>query len=78
VPGAVPTALLKALVTPFIMQNENAKGGHFRISLENISFLMKKVDMYFKRAYSSHTWQCYSYGTCENLSKADAKSSRNE
>jgi len=40
---------------------------------------MKTVDMYFKKtAYGSHIWQCYSYGTCANLSKADAKSSRNE
>jgi len=40
---------------------------------------MKKVDMYFKkRAYGSHTQHCYSYATCENLSTADAKSSRNE
>jgi len=34
------------------------KGGHFRMSFENISFLMKKVDMDFKKwAYSSHTLQ---------------------
>jgi len=32
------------------------KGGQFRMSSENISFLMKKVDMYFKnREYDSHT-----------------------
>jgi len=31
------------------------KGEHFRLSSENISFLMKKVDMYFKkRAYGSY------------------------
>jgi len=42
------------------------KGGHFRISSENISFLMKNVDMsYFKkRAYGIPTWQWYSYATC--------------
>ena len=49
------------------------------MSSENISFLMKKVDMYFKKkVYGSHTQQCYSYATCANLSKADAKSSSNE
>jgi len=32
------------------------KGGYYRMSSENISFLMKNVDMYFKkRAYGSHT-----------------------
>jgi len=40
---------------------------------------MKKVDMYFKkRAYGSHTYQCYSCATCANLSKADAKFTRKE
>jgi len=40
---------------------------------------MKKVDMQSKkRTYGSPTQQCYSYATCANLSKADAKSTRNE
>jgi len=25
------------------------KGGHFRMTSENVSFLLKKVDMYFKK-----------------------------
>jgi len=49
------------------------------MSSEIISFLMKKVDMYSKkRTYGSPTCQCYSYATCANLSKADAKSTSNE
>jgi len=40
---------------------------------------LKNVDMNVeKRADDSHTKQCYSYATCVNLSKADAKSTRNE
>jgi len=40
---------------------------------------MKKVDMYSeKRTYDSPPEQCYSYATCANLSKADAKSTSNE
>jgi len=31
-----------------------------------------------KITYGSHTWQCCSYATCANLSKADAKSTNNE
>jgi len=46
---------------------------------ENISFLLKNVDMSFKkRTYGSPTYQFYSYATCEKLSKADAKATKNE
>jgi len=47
---------------------------------ENFIFHEKRfTKMYFKkRAYGSHTKQYYEYATCANLSKAGAKSTRNE
>ena len=46
---------LKVLVTP-LCKTRMQKGGKFQMFSENISFLMKKVNMYFKkRAYDSHT-----------------------
>jgi len=50
----------------------------FWMSSEIISFLIKKVDMHSKmKTYGSPT-QCYSYITCANLSKANARSTSNE
>jgi len=36
------------------------------------------VAYFKKRTYGSPTYQCNSYVTCANLSKADAKSTSNE
>ena len=39
---------------------------------------MKKVDMFSKKGYGSPTWRCYSYATCANLTKANAKYTNNK
>jgi len=48
------------------------------MSSEIVSFLMKKVDVYSKKRTYGALLQCYSYATCANLSKVDAKSTNDE